>query len=243
VGGFPEPFLANDETEARRWRRTHLDSILREDLLDLERVRDLRSVEMMVDLLKERAGSMVSLASLARDLQVSAHTVKHWLEILETLYVIFPVRPYHKNIARSLLKESKYYFYDTGALAQAGVAEGAIFENAIACALQRELHLAEDLDGRKTSLCLLRDKERREVDFLTVIDRKPRQLVEAKLSDDTFSKALGHFQRFLPGTQALQVVKALKSPRDNAERTLRMLPATDYLAELSFIEPPAGSGL
>jgi predicted AAA+ superfamily ATPase len=235
LGGFPEPFLANDENEARRWRRTHLDSILRQDMLDLERVRDVRSVETLVDLLRERVGSTVSLTSLARDLQVSAHTIKHWIEILENLYVIFAVRPYHHNIARSLLKESKYYFYDTGAVAQAGAAAGAVFENAVACALLRELHLAEDLMGRKTSLCFLRDKEKREVDFLVVIDRKPKQLVEVKLADDTFAKPLSYFQRFLPGAAALQVVKSLDRPRDNAERTLRMLPATDYLAELSFL--------
>lgn len=236
VGGFPEPFLANDLTEARRWRRGHLDSILREDLLDLEKVRALRSVEVLVELLIERVSSTVSMSSLARDLEVSAHTVKHWLEILENLYVIFAVRPYHHNVARSLLKESKYYFYDTGALAQAGVAEGAVFENAVACALQREVHLTEDLTGRKASLGFLRDKEKREVDFIVIIDRKPRQLVEVKLADDTFSKSLSFFRQGFPSARALQVVKSLARPKDDAERQLRMVPAASYLAEVSFLD-------
>jgi predicted AAA+ superfamily ATPase len=236
VGGFPEPFLANDKAEAARWRRTHLDSILREDLLDLERVRDLRSVELLVDLLKERAGSTISLASLARDLQVSAHTVKHWLEILENLYVVFPVRPYHHNVARSLLKESKYYFYDTGAIAQAGAAPGAVFENAVACALQREMHLTEDFIGRKATLYFLRDKEKREVDFLVVIDKKPKQLIEVKLADDSFAPSLEHFRRFLPGAEAVQVVKGLARAKSNSQRTLRMVPAAAFLAQLSFLE-------
>lgn len=236
VGGFPEPFLANDPTEARRWRRGHLDSILREDLLDLEKVRALRSVEVLVELLIERVSSTVSMSSLARDLEVSAHTVKHWLEILENLYVIFAVRPYHHNVARSLLKESKYYFYDTGALAQAGVADGSVFENAIACALQREVHLTEDFTGRKASLGFLRDKEKREVDFVVVIDRKLRQLVEAKVADDTFSKSLSYFQQVFPGAQALQVVKSLARPKEDFERQLRMVPAASYLAEVSFLD-------
>lgn len=236
VGGFPEPFLRNDPIEARRWRRGHLDSILREDLLDLEKVRALRSVELLVELLIQRVSSTVSMSSLARDLEVSAHTVKHWLEILETLYVIFAVRPHHHNIARSLLKESKYYFYDTGALAQAGVAEGAVFENAVACALQREAHLTEDITGRKTSVGFLRDKEKREVDFIVVIDRKPRQLVEVKLADDTFSKALAHFRKMFPSAQAVQVVKSLARAKDDLERQLRMVPAARYLAELSFLD-------
>jgi predicted AAA+ superfamily ATPase len=233
-GGFPEPFLGNDPDEARRWRRGHLDIILREDLLDLERVRDVRSVEILVDLLRERVGSTVSLSSLARELQTSVHTVKHWLQILENLYVIFPVRPYHKNIARSLLKESKYYLYDTGAVAEAGAPAGSVFENAVACALIRELHLLEDFTGRRTALCFLRDKEKREVDFLAVVDKKPRLLVEAKLADEAFSPALRHFLSFMPGTPAVQVVEAAKRARTDPGRALRLAPAASFLAELSF---------
>jgi uncharacterized protein len=143
---------------------------------------------------------------------------------------------YHHNVARSILKESKYYFYDTGAVAQAGLASGAVFENAVACALQREVHLTEDFTGRKASLGFLRDKEKREVDFVVVIDRKPRQLIEVKLADDVFSKSLGYFRSLFPSARALQVVKTLSRPRDDATRTLRMVPATTYLAEVSFIE-------
>ena len=236
VGGFPEPFLANDETEARRWRRTHLDSILREDLLDLEKVRALRSIEILVELLIERVSSTVSLSSLARDLEVSSHTIKHWLQILENLYVIFPVRPFHHNIARSILKESKYYFYDTGAVAQAGVSAGAVFENVVACALQRELHLMEDFAGRKGSLSFLRDKEKREVDFVAVIDRKPHQLVEVKWADDDFSKSLAHFRSLLPAAEALQVVRWLDRTREDRALSLRMVSASEYLSKISFLE-------
>ena len=99
---------------------------------------------------------------------------------------------------------------------------------------QRELHLTEDTTGHKTSLHFLRDKEKREVDFLAVIGKKPRQLVEAKLADDTFSKALGHFRRFLPGVEILQVVRSLTRGQSDAARTMRMVPAVEYLANLSL---------
>src|SRR4030042_351935 len=137
LGGFPEPYLGKDEDAARRWRRTHIDTIIRQDLLDLERVRDLKSIEILIDLLRMRVGSSTSYSSLAEDLQVSIPTVKHWLEILENLYVVFPVRPYHKNIPRGILKEPKYYFYDTGAV---GGDLGTRLENVVALALWRELH-------------------------------------------------------------------------------------------------------
>jgi predicted AAA+ superfamily ATPase len=116
-------------------------SFIRTDLLDLERVRDLKSIEVLIDLLRSRVGSPTSYSSLARDLQVSVHTVKHWLQILENLCVIFGVRPYHRNVARSLLKEPKYYFYDIGAV------EGDIgvrLENTVALGLLREMHLLKD---------------------------------------------------------------------------------------------------
>jgi predicted AAA+ superfamily ATPase len=80
-------------------------------------VRDIRSLVIMIDLLHARVGTTTSYTSLANDLQVSTHTVKHWLQILENLYIIFPVRLYHKNISRSLMKASKYYLYDTGVVA------------------------------------------------------------------------------------------------------------------------------
>ncbi|MGA1826101.1 MAG: ATP-binding protein [bacterium] len=103
-GGFPEPYLKNNQTYAKRWRRSHTDIIIREDLLDLENVRDIKSMEILIDLLRSRVGSTVSYTSLANDLQVSIHTIKHWLQILENLYVIFPVSLYsNKNILLHIL--------------------------------------------------------------------------------------------------------------------------------------------
>jgi predicted AAA+ superfamily ATPase len=227
LGGFPEPYLKKDETGARRWRRTHVDTIIRQDLLDLERVRDLRSIEILIDLLKERVGSLTSYSTLAEDLQVSIHTVKHWLQILENLCLIFPVRPYHRNISRSLLKESKYFFYDIGAV------EGdlsAKLENAVAAALLRELQLLEDSTGSHASLHYLRDKEKNEVDFLAVVDNQPRLMVEVKANDDNFARPLFRFRRYLPGTRAIQVVYGLERRKES--EGVEMMSAADFLAEL-----------
>ena len=224
-GGFPEPYLKGNETFAKRWRRSHIDTIIREDLLDIERVRDIKAIEILIDLLKVRVGSQTSYSSLANDLQVSIPTVKHWLQILENLYVIFPVRPYHKNITRSLLKEPKYYFYDTGAV------EGdmsAKLENVVALALLRELHLLEDTTGSRIALHYLRDKDKNEVDFLTLIDNKPSLMVEVKVSDDEFSKSLYKFHNYLPDVKPLQVVYKLN--RKKSTPKMKMLPVHEFLA-------------
>ena len=228
-GGFPEPYLKKSDTFAKRWRRTHTDTIIREDLLDLERVRDIKSIEILIDLLRTRVGSTTSYTSLANDLQVSIHTVKHWLQILENLYIIFPVRPYHKNITRSLLKESKYYLYDTGAVEGSF---GARLENIVACALMRELHFIEDTTGSRIGLHFLRDKEKREVDFLVVVDNKPVTMIEVKESNDSFSASLFHFHRFLKSASPVQVVYNLKHCKSSGPA--KMMPVHEFLQDIKL---------
>ena len=227
LGGFPEPYLKDSESFAKRFRRIHTDTIIREDLLDLERVRDVKSIEILIDLLRTRVGSTTSYTSLANDLQVSIHTVKHWLQILENLYIIFPVRPYHKNIARSILKESKYYMYDTGAV-EGDL--GAKLENTVACALLRDLHLIEDTTGSRVALHFLKDKEKHEVDFLPVIDNRPLCMIEVKMSDENFSPSLFRFHRKLENANPFQIVYRLK--RKKSKDGIRMLAAHEFLRDL-----------
>ena len=237
LGGFPEPYMKGKESFAKRWRRTHVDTIIRQDLIDLEKVRDIKSIEILIDLLKTRVGSSTSYSSLAEDLQVSIHTVKHWLQILENLYVIFPVRPYHRNIARSILKEPKYYFYDTGAV-EGGI--GAKLENVVALELLKELHFIEDTTGSKVSLHYIRDKLKNEVDFLAVVDGQPVLMLEVKVSDDSFSKSLYRFQGFLKGTKSVQVVYHLD--RRKSSKQVNMMPVHEFLADPSLYDHQKTSG-
>ena len=207
VGGFPVPFLKGSDEGAKRWRRSHIDRILHEDIFDVSSLRDIRGLETLVELLRNCVGSTISFESLSRDLQVSPHTVKQWINILESLYVLFIVTPYSRNIARSLLKQPKIYFYDTGFIKED---EGARFENTVACALLKHLHFLEDTRGEKCTLHYLRDKEKREVDFLTVRDGQPQWLIETKISGEETS-SLRHFSGFLTKkTDPILLVKNLK---------------------------------
>jgi uncharacterized protein len=206
VGGFPEPFLENDRSFYDRWRRSHTDMILRQDLIDLESVRDIVAVETLVELLRHRVGSPVSYSSLARDLERDPGTVKRWLMLLESLYVIFPVRPFHHNIARSILKEPKYYFFDT-AFVEGGV--GPRFENLCACALLKEIHRVAECFGRDVRLHYLRTKDGGEIDFAIMEKGKPVRLIEAKHSDPKPSRSFGHFAGFFSEVQLTQIVRQI----------------------------------
>lgn len=203
-GGFPEPFLNGNESYYKRWRRGHLDIILRQDLIDIQTVRDIQAVETLVHLLKTRVGSGVSYSNLARDLERDVSTIKRWLQILENLYVIFRVTPYSKNIARSLLKEPKYYFFD---IAQVEGDEGARLENMVALSLLKELHRIEEVIGDDAQLHYLRNKEGKEIDFLVCVNQTPTHLIEVKVSDPTPASGFHQFLPLFPQAKAIQLVK------------------------------------
>src|SRR5207253_3160018 len=112
-------------------------------------ISDIKAIETLVELLKQRVGATVSYANLARDLERDPKTIKRWLELLENMYVIFRVTPYAKNIGRSLLKEPKYYFYDH---TYAENNQGAQLENLVACALLKEADYLNDVEGIKAEL-------------------------------------------------------------------------------------------
>jgi predicted AAA+ superfamily ATPase len=229
-GGFPEPFLSGSEQEARRWRRGHLDIVLRQDLLDLEEVRDITAIETLVQMMRERAGKSVSYLNLSRDLERDPKTVKRWLDILEGLYVLFKVTPYSTKIARSLLKEPRYYFFDNG---QVEAGDGERFENLVACALLKELHRIEDQEGRRTALHYVRTRDRREVDFLAVVDGKPALLLEAKWQDDQPSAHFRFFGGLFPHVEKVWLVAQPVRKRSLPDGTL-VRTAPEYLARLEI---------
>lgn len=230
VGGFPEPFLKGTRRYHNRWKRSHTDLILKEDLITLTAVRDIQSIETLIEMLRSCVGSTVSAHSLARDLQKSPNTVQHWLKLLTDLYVVFAVPPYSVKIARALLKQPKYYFYDNGMVAGD---EGARLENLVACALLKEIHRLEDVSGEQLGLHYIRDKDGREIDFLITRNRQPCHLVEVKWADAALSANL---QRFLSDqplrrTQLVGELEQVKSYRGGE----RIVPARQFLRNLPLL--------
>lgn len=230
-GGFPEPFFKGNESYYKRWRHSHLEIILRQDLIDTQTVRDIHSIELLVQLLKQRVGAGVSYANLARDLERDINTVKRWLQVLENLYIIFRVTPYHKNIARSLLKEPKYYFFDIAQVEN----EGARLENLVAISLLKELHFIEDTTGMATNLHYLRTKEGKELDFIICIESKPTHVLEVKASDSDVAPAFRHFLPMLHSVKAVQLVR--DCPREktfpNGLEVRKLIP---WLSTLKLID-------
>ena len=230
LGGFPEPFLNGTQRFYNRWKKSHLDIILKQDLIDLENVQQITQIETLIQMLKLRVGSPISYSSLAQDLQCSDKTVKRWLTILENMYVIFKVPPFHKNIARAIQKAPKYYFYDTGqVLGDSGIK----LENAVACAIHKEIHFRVDCFGEERTLFYVKNKEGKEIDFCVASNNIPSLLLEVKWNDNSLSPNFKQFRKFFSDVKMVQISKTL-----NREKTFpggeELRNASKWLAELSL---------
>ena len=225
-GGFPEPYFANDPIEADRWRLQYTNSVLSTDIFEIETIHNLKNMRLVFDLLRARVGSPVSHLSLAEDVAVAPATIKKYIQILEALFVVFTVTPYSKNIARSLLKEPKIYFFDT-ALVQGDA--GAQFENLVAVSLLKHVYGKTDTTGQEYALQYLRTKDGQEVDFAITRQDTIETILETKLSDNAISKSLLKFHEKY-NFPAIQLVKNLR--HEYLKDGIQILNAEKYITSL-----------
>ena len=153
--------------------------------------------------------------------------MKRYLDILQALFVVFAVPPWHRNIARAILQSPKIYFYDT-ALVRGG--EGARFENAVAAMLLKHVQFLADAKGQNTGLHYLRTKDGAEVDFALSQDGRISQLLECKLADSAPHRALQRFASELGDVPAVQLVRDLRQEQDlPGPGALKLCRAADWL--------------
>lgn len=216
-GGFPEPLLAVEDRDAGRWRMQYVDGLIRTDILDFEKIHDFKAIQLIFELLRSRTGSPVSYQSLAEDAGVAPNTVKKYIQVLESLFIVFRVTPYAGNIARSIVKTPKIYFYDTGLVKGD---ESARFENMVALCLLKHVCGRVDLLGREAALHYVRTRDGAEVDFCLTEDNRPQQLIEVKRADEKPGRGLINFSRRYD-IPAMQVVLHLKQERKKQDIELR----------------------
>lgn len=200
-GGFPEPFLRASQDFYNLWKHLKTEQLFREDLRDLTRIQELDQMEMLARLLRTQVGQLTSYSYMAKTVRISVDTVRRWIATLESLYFCFTVRPWYKNVARSLRKEPKYYLWDWSQLDDAG----ARAENMVASALLKAVHWWTETGKGDFGLYFLRDKQKHEVDFLVTRNQHPWFLAEVKSSGSQLSKSLMYFQKQTQAEHAFQV--------------------------------------
>ncbi len=227
-GGFPEPFLTKELIDANRWRLQYVDSLLRTDVLDFNNIHNLNAIRLVFDLLRAKVGSPISYTSIAEDVGIAVNTVRKYIQILEALYVVFRVTPISHNIARSIIKEPKIYFFDTGLVKGD---DGIKFENFVANCLLKHVHAKIDYLAENYSLNYLQTKERHEVDFALTKDNHIEMMIETKLANHNIGKGLAYFfdkYRF----PSYQIVKELKHER--IDHDIQIVKASNFLKTLDL---------
>ncbi len=220
------PSSRESDRTHRRWQKDRLDRFFREDVRDLEAVRDLYSIEHLAELLPARVGSPLSLNALREDLEVSHRALTHWMDVLERLYHVFRIRPFEARKVRSLRRMPKAYLWDWSLVPS----PGARLENLVASHLLKFVHHLQDVEGANVDVFYLRDRAGHEVDFLVTHSGRPWIGVEVKLSETDIDPSVRYFQQRLKIPFVYQVV--LESTRDVVDDGVRCVPAADFLTAL-----------
>ena len=227
-GGFPEPCLAESAEDAERWRRQYFTDLIREDVQEFSRVHEINAMRLFVELLRERVGSPLSLASIARDLAVSPITLKRYLDILQALYIVFAVPPWHRNVGRALLQMPKVYFFDNGLVRGD---DGVRLENAVAAMLIKHVHFRQDAHGMDAGLHYIRTKDGAEVDFALSDGDSLTDLIECKVADTRPHRALANFSARFPEARPVQLVRDIRQEEDR--NGIAITDAAEWLAKLA----------
>lgn len=203
-GPFPEPFLKQNDRFSRKWHQDYLSLVVRQDLKDLTRMTELDKIEHLVSLLPSRVMSPLSMANLSRELEVAHTTVKNWLEQLKRLYLLFSIDPWTQKISRGMKREKKWYFLDWYYVPQGP----ACLENMVAANLYRACQTFTDRGYGLYRLYYIRTLDKKEIDFLVTVDRKPILCLEVKTGETGISNTLKNRQKWFPNqsTLGIQVV-------------------------------------
>jgi uncharacterized protein len=172
VKGF-FPALFSRELEAHEWLQAYVITSAERDARQLTAIHDLSTFQRFLKLTAARSGQILNFQSFANDVGVSDKTIKNWLSILETCYLIHFVRPYSANFGKRLIKAPKLYLTDVGMMASLlGIRtpeqvanhplRGALFETMVVNELLKNRLNA----GLRETLYFWRDNSGTEIDLI-----------------------------------------------------------------------------
>lgn len=201
TGGYPRIYDKN--INPQRFYQSYLNTYLERDIRQLKNITNYDSFVKFISMIAGRSGQILNLQAISEDCGIAQNTVKDWLNILETSFIVFRLRTYHRNYNKRLIKSPKIYFYDTGLLCYllnirdenqylSHYNRGNIFENLIISEIVKYnyntmLHFP---------LYYWRDNHRKEIDL--IIDRGTNSIAieikSAKTFNPDFLKGLKYWK-------------------------------------------------
>ncbi len=230
-GGFPEPWIRQESRFHRRWSSMRLERLIKEDLRDISLVQEVSLVQTLAEMITAQSGQLLNYSTFSRQLKVSVDTITRWVRLLESLYFCFTIKPWFKNINKSLRKQPKVYLWDWSTLP----AGGAQMENFVASHLLKAVDAWNDRGLGRYELRYLRDTAGREVDFVVIRNGDPWFMVEVKSSQKRgISPALSYFQQTTNSPHAFQLSFDMEYvARDCFEEHIPLrVPAATLLSQL-----------
>lgn len=152
---------------------SYIETYLERDVRSMKNIGDLALFRKFVLLCAGRVGQLLNLTSLGNEVGVDHKTIRAWISVLETSFLIFLLRPYHRNWNKRVVKQPKLYFYDTGLLCSllglrsaADLAShhlrGGMYENYVIAESIKKQHHA----GVRPTAYFWRDHSGHEVDLI-----------------------------------------------------------------------------
>lgn len=196
------PRLYDKKITAKEYFTSYLQTYVECDVRLLRNIIDMTAFKRFLKLCAANVGSVLNVASLAKDAGISVVTANSWISILEASFVLLRLPPYYKNFSKRVIKSSKIYFCDTGLLCnllnifnreqlQESNLRGAIFENLIVI----ELMKAALFKGEEPQLYFWRDTNQNEVDLLRETDGK-LEAIEIKSGETKNQKFYDGLKKF-----------------------------------------------
>jgi len=186
-GGFPDSFLAKTQEFSWSWRQNFIRSYLERDLPMLGLNANPISLRRLWEIIAHQNGQLLNINSISRSLGISAPTVRHYIDFMESAFLIHVVKPYFTNSRKRLVKSPKIYLMDTGILHTlleiptyekllGNAAAGSSFENFV---LNQLLTLVDS-----SSMYFYRTADGTEMDFVITKGGNPYISIEVKLSSE-----------------------------------------------------------
>ena len=202
--GGAYPVLYDRRVPAVDFYPSYIQAYIERDVRSIKNIGDLGAFQRFVRLCAGWTGQLLNLTSLGNELGINYKTVSSWISILEASFIVFLLRPHHRNFNKRLVKQPKLYFFDTGLLCslldiqssdqlRSHYLRGNIFETFVAAEyIKYRFHC-----GARSNAYFWRDNAGHEVDLL-IEDGGAMRAVEIKSGEtlaDDFFRGLDYFRK------------------------------------------------
>ncbi len=203
-GGYPEVLTSNySENNQTRWYDDYINTLLIRDIRDMADIDGLNDIPALLSILATRTGNMLNTSDISRDIDIPNTTLKRYLKLLNHLYLVDFLKPWHGNLGKRLIKSPKIYLNDTGfclhlleknqeSLAKDRILFGHLLENFIILEIQKQITWSQ----KKPNMYYLRTQDKKEIDL--ILESRGGQMVaiEIKASSDFKMDSVDNIKEF-----------------------------------------------